>query len=67
MYSVIGQAEDQQVSQPTRVLSFEIEQQIINVKISSRFSPNNYVMKRNGAILYQRYLHVGYHRILRKK
>ena len=67
MYSVIGQAEDQQVSQPPRVLIFEIDQPIINVKISSRFSPNNYVMKHNGAILYQRYLHVGYHRILRKK
>ena len=60
MYSVTGQTEDQQVSHqhcPPRVLIFEIDQPIINVKIFLRFSPNNYVMKHNGAILYQLYLH----------
>ena len=73
MYSVTGQTEDQQVSHrhcPPRVLIFEIYQPIINVKRFSRFSPNNYmyVMKHNGAILYQLYLHVlGYYCILRKK
>ena len=70
MYSVIGQTEDQQVSHkycPPRVLIFEIGQSIINFKRFSRFSPNNYVMKHNGAILYQLYLHVCYYRILRKK
>ena len=54
MYSVTGQTEDQQVSHqhcPLRVLIFEIGQPIINVKRFSRFSPNNYVMKHNGAIL----------------
>ena len=40
---------------------------MINVKRFTRFSPNNYVMKHNGAILYQLYLHLGYYRILRKK
>ena len=70
MYSVTGQTEDQQVSQqhcPPRVMIFEIDQPIINVKILSRFSPNNYVMKHSGAILYQLYLHASYYRILRKK
>ena len=70
MYSVTGQTEDQQVSHQywsPRVLIFEISQRIINVKRFSRFSPRNYVMKHNGAILYQLYLHVGYYRILRKK
>ena len=70
MYSVTGQTEDQQVSHqhfPPRVLIFEIGQPIINVKRFSRFSPNNYVMEHNGAILCQLYLHVGYYRILRKK
>ena len=65
MYSVTGQTEDQQVSHqhcPPCVLIFEIGQPIINT-----LSPNNYVMKHNGAILYQLYLHVGYNRILRKK
>ena len=42
---------------------FEIGQPIINVKRLPGFSSNNYVMKHNGAILYQLYLHVG---ILRK-
>ena len=64
MYSVTGQTEDQQVS-PTCVDFFG--QPIINVKRYSRFSPNKYVMKHNGAILYQIYLHVDYYRILRKK
>ena len=70
MYSVTGQTADQQVNHqhcPPRVLIFEIGQPIINVKIFPRFSPNNYVMKHNGAILYQLYLHVGYYLILRKK
>ena len=70
MHSVTGQAVDQQVSHqhcPPRVLTFEIGQPIINIKIFSRFSPNNYVTKHNGAILYQLYLHVGYYPILRKK
>ena len=70
MYSVTGQRADQQVSHqhcPPCVLIFEIGQPIINVKRFSRFSPNNYVMKHNGAILYQLYLHVGYYRIHRKK
>ena len=72
MYSETGQTEDQQVSHqhcPPRVLIFEIGQPIINVKILARFSPNSYmyVMKNNGAILYQLYLHVGFYRILRKK
>ena len=65
MYSVTEQTEDQQVSHqhcPSRVLIFEIGQAIIN---AIRFS--RYVMKHNGAILYQLYLHVGYKRILRKK
>ena len=69
MYSVTGQTEDQQISHqhcPPRVLIFEIGQPIINVKRFSRFSPNSYVMKHNGAILYQLYLHVGFYRILRK-
>ena len=67
MYSVTGQAEIQQVSHQhwfPRVLIFEISQPIINVKRFSPFSPSNYVMKHNGAILYQLYLHVGYYRIL---
>ena len=70
MYSVTGQTEDQQLNHQhcsPRVLFFEIDQPIINVKIFSRFSPNNYVMQHNGAILYQLNLHVGYYRILRKK
>ena len=70
MYSVTGQTEDLQVSHqhfPPRVLIFEIGQPIINVKRFSRFSPNNYVMEHNGAILCQLYLHAGYYRILRKK
>ena len=70
MYSVTGQTEDQQVNHkhcPPRVLIFEIGQPIINVKICSRYLPNNYVIKHNCAILYQLYLHVGYYRILRKK
>ena len=70
MYNVTGEIEDQQISHQhctPRVLTFEISQPIINVKRFSRFSPNNYVMKHNGAILYQLYLHVGYYRILRKK
>ena len=70
MYSVTGQTEDQQISHqhcPPRVLIFEIGQPIINVKRFARFSPNNYVMKRNVAILYQLYLHVGYYRIPRRK
>ena len=70
MYSVTGQTEDQQVSHqrcPPRVLIFEIGQPIINVKRSSRFSPNSYIMKHNAAILYKLYLHVGFNRILRKK
>ena len=49
------------------MLIFKIGQPIINVKRFSRFSPNKYVMKLNGAILYQLYLHVGYYHILRKK
>ena len=49
------------------MLIFEIGQPIINVKRISSFSPNNYVMKHIGAILYQLYLRVGYNRILRKK
>ena len=67
MYCVTGQTEDQQESHlhfPPRVLFFEIGRPIINVKRFSRFSPNNFVMKHNGAILYQLYLHVGYYRIL---
>ena len=52
---------------PARGLIFEIGQSIINVNRFSRFSPNNYVMKHNGAILYQLYLHVVYYLILRKK
>ena len=70
MYSVTGQTEIQQVSHQhwsPRVLIFEISQPIMNVKRFSRFSPSNYVMKHNGAILYQLYLHVGYNRILWKK
>ena len=70
MYSVTGQTEDQQVSHqhcPPRVLIFEISQPIIKDRTFSSFSPNNYVMKHNDAILFQLYLHVGYHRILRKK
>ena len=70
MYSVTGQTEDQQISHqhcPPRVLIFEIGQPIINVKRLSRFLPNSYVMKHNGAILYQLYLHVGFYHILRKK
>ena len=70
MYSVTGQAEDQQLSHqhcPPRVFNFEIGQPTINVKRFSCFSPKNYVMQHNGAILYQLYLHVGYYRILRKK
>ena len=46
MYSVTGQTEDQQVSHqhcPPRVMIFEIDQPIINVKIISRVLPNNYV------------------------
>ena len=69
MYNVNGQTKDQQVSHqhcPPRVLIFEIGQPIIHVKRFSRFSPNNYVMKHNGAILYQLYLHVGYCGILKK-
>ena len=69
MYSVTEQTEDQRISHqhcPPRVLIFENGQPIINVKRFSRFSPNNYVMKHNGAILYQPYLHLGYYRILRK-
>ena len=49
MYSVTGQTEDQQLNHlhcPPRVLNFEIG----NDKRCSRFSPNNYVMKHNGAI-----------------
>ena len=70
LYSVTGQTEYQHISHqhcPPRVLNFEIGQPIQNVKIFARISPNNYVMKHNGAILYQLYLHVGYYRILRKK
>ena len=55
MYSVTGQTEDQQVSHqhcPPCVLIFEIGQPIINVKRFSRLSPNKYVMKHNGAILF---------------
>ena len=51
MFSVTGQTGDQQVSHqhcPPRVLTFEIGQTFINVKIFSRLSPNNYVMKHNG-------------------
>ena len=70
MYSVTGQIEDQQVSHqhcPPRMLNFEIGQPIIiDDKRLSRFSPNNFEMKQNGAILYQLYLDVGYYRILRK-
>ena len=65
-----GQTEDQQVSHqhcPLRVLILEMGQPIINVKRFSRFSSNNYVMKHNGAILNQLYLHVSYYRILRRK
>ena len=54
MYSVTGQTEDQQVGHQhwsPRVLIFEIGQPIIDVKRFSRFSPSNYVMKHNGAIL----------------
>ena len=64
------QTEDQRVSHqhcPPRVLIFEISKPIINVKTFSRFSPNNYVMEQNGAILYQLYLHVGFYLVLRKK
>ena len=60
MYSVTWQTEDQEVSHqhcPPRVLIFEIDQPILNVTIFSRFSPNNYVIKHNGAIIYQLYLH----------
>ena len=70
MLSVTGQTEDQQVSHqrcPPCVLIFEIGQPIINVKIFSRFPPNNNAMKNNGAILYRLYLHVDYYRILSKK
>ena len=70
MYSLTGQTEDQQVSYqhcPPRVLIFEISQLIMTVKRLSLFSPNNYVMEHNGAILYQLYLHLGDYRILRKK
>ena len=70
MYSVTGQTADQQVSHqhcPPHVLIFEIGQPIINVKRFSRFSPKNYVMKHNGAILCQLYLHVVYYRTLIKK
>ena len=70
MYSVTGQTEDQQVNHqhcPPLVLIFEIDQPIITVKIFSRFAPNNYVMKHNGAILYQHYLHVGRYRTFRNK
>ena len=69
-YSVTGQIEDQQINHqhcPPRVLVFEIGQPIINVKRFSRFSPNSYVMKHCGAILYQLYLHVGFYRTLRKE
>ena len=55
MYSVTGQTDDQQVSHqhcPPRVLTFEIGQLIINVNRFLRFSPNNYVIKHNGAILF---------------
>ena len=70
MYCVTGQTADQQVSHqhcPQRMLTFEIRQPIINARRFSRFSPNTYVMKHNGAILYQLYLHVGYNCIFRKK
>ena len=70
MYGVTGQNEVQQISHqhyPPRLLIFKIGQRIINVKRFSRFSPNNYVMKHNGAILYQLHLHVGSNRILREK
>ena len=40
---------------------------LVNVKRFSGFSPNNYVMKHNCAILYQLNLHVGYYRTLIKK
>ena len=69
MYSVTGQTEHQQVRHQhchPRVLIFEIGHPVIKVKRLPCFSPNNYVMKHNGAILYQLYLHVGYYRILRK-
>ena len=69
IYSVTEQTEYQQVSHQhctPCVLILEIGQPIINVKRISRFSPYNYVMKHDGVILYQLYLHVGYYRILRK-
>ena len=70
MFSETEQTEDQQVGHqqcPPRVLIFEMGQPIINVKRFSRFSPNNYIMKHNGAIRYQLYLHIGYYRILGKQ